>query len=94
MRPEEEIEKRFVKKCKAIGIESKKLNLQGEKGWPDQTVLLPGGQVMFFEFKRPGGGTVSEHQKERIKKLDNLCFDAEVVDSWEYPLQKGTNFRF
>lgn len=88
MRPEEIIEKRFVAECKKMGIKSRKFEIAGEKGAPDQIVLLPGGMVMFFEFKRPNGGTISIHQKKFILELESMNFVVEVVDSWEYPIQK------
>ena len=88
MRPEESIEKKFATKAKALGINCYKFEVHGKKGAPDRMCILPGGAVMFFEFKRPNGGITSHHQKEFIKELDSFGFDAEVVDSWEYPLEK------
>ncbi len=48
------IEDKFVKyaknnKCKAI-----KLILLNKRGFPDRTVLCPGGRIFFIEFKRKG----------------------------------------
>ncbi len=87
MRPEETIEKKFVDECWKIGIKSIKLEVNGEKGWPDQMVLLPSARVMFFEFKRPDGkGEPSLHQVNTLMNLVNLDFIAMIVDSWETPL--------
>ena len=84
MRPEEKIEKEFVKRCKAIGIEAYKFE-KVKKGAPDRVVFLPGGEVIFFEFKVPGGDA-DEHQKDFIRKLTRFGFTALVVDNWQYPL--------
>jgi len=86
MRPEEKVEKRFVKKCEGLGITSKKFEFQSEKGAPDQMVFIPGGRPLFIEFKRPGGGTVSYHQEETMKWMNLLGYDCYVYDNWEEPL--------
>ena len=86
MRPEEKIEKRFVKKCEALGIKSKKFEFQSEKGAPDQMVFIPGGRPIFIEFKRPDGGIVSYHQEEAMKWMLKDGYDCYVYDSWEEAL--------
>lgn len=86
MRPEEKIEKRFVIECKNIGVKSRKLNVSSLKGWPDQTVTILGGQILFVEFKRLGG-TTSPHQDAILEELKELGFATMVADNWEHPLQ-------
>lgn len=39
----------LARKCKPL-----KLVILGKRGFPDRTVLCPGGRVMFIEFKRKG----------------------------------------
>ena len=52
---EKKIEGRFRKWCSLTpNTICVKLNLQGNKGWPDVMVLLPEGKVLFIEFKAPG----------------------------------------
>lgn len=46
----------------------------GWVGVPDRIILLPGGQVMFAELKRPTGGSVSKPQKWWAEKLSRLGF--------------------
>ena len=87
MRPEEKIEKRFVKKVEKLGCRAYKFEVHGKKGAPDRMVLLPIGIIVFIEFKRPGGGEVSFHQEEFIDDLIELQFEARVYDSWEKPLK-------
>lgn len=36
------------------GVQSIKLNLWGNRGWPDVLFLIPGGAPLFIEFKQPG----------------------------------------
>lgn len=92
MRPEETIEKKFVEECSKIGIKSIKLEVEGDKGWPDQMVFLPGARVMFFEFKRPNGGKTSPHQMDKMNNLTNLNFIAMIVDSWEFPFSMVSEY--
>lgn len=91
-RPEETIEKKFVKKAKELGVICYKFEVVGTKGAPDQMCLIPGGGIVFFEFKRPGGGKVSHHQEEFIKSLQKIGQQAFVVDSWEEPLNIIRNY--
>ena len=41
-------------------------------GMPDRIVMLPGGRVAWVETKKPKGGTLSETQKYRHRKLRAL----------------------
>lgn len=70
---ETEEEKKFVKHvhkrlCRAYKLAWTK------KGWPDQTVILPGARVVFFEFKR-GNNQQSPHQDKVKKVLVSYGFD-------------------
>ena len=47
-------EQRFVRLAKALGCKCRKLNGTGNRDWPDQLVLVPGGVKLLFEFKRVG----------------------------------------
>jgi hypothetical protein len=51
---ESSIEKAFVRKAKALGCITRKMNGQGFNAWPDRLVLIPGGATVFIEFKKPG----------------------------------------
>lgn len=46
-----------------------KLNLTGNRGWPDRLCLGPYGLYVFIEFKRPEDGELSAVQEERVKWL-------------------------
>jgi hypothetical protein len=86
-RPEETIEKEFVKQCKRLGVMAHKFEINGTKGAPDRIIFLPAGITLFVEFKRPNGGNLSEHQIEFIDNLRKMQHMVIVADSWEYPLE-------
>lgn len=50
--PEANIEKEFVDYAKANYCLAEKLVLLVGRGWPDRTVLCPGGILFFIEFKK------------------------------------------
>lgn len=85
---EKEIEKYFVQEVKKMGGIALKLIILGLRGFPDRTILLPGGVVKFVELKRPKGGKASPHQIKWKKILTALGFDAQFlknkdeVDDW------------
>lgn len=54
MTTEADIENAFVAYASSRGCEALKLRIDGQNGWPDRTVISPGG-VLFMEFKRPEG---------------------------------------
>jgi hypothetical protein len=74
---ESSIEKAFVRKLKELGVESLKLELQHNAGWPDRLVLIPGGRPIFIELKRPGEN-LRALQVERISFLKSIGYDARV----------------
>ena len=51
-------------------------------GFPDRTVVLPGGHAVFLEIKRQGG-RASKLQKFWIDKLSELGFTAAIVYSFD-----------
>lgn len=77
---EKDLERRFVAAAKGAGYDAEKLVAAGKRGWPDRTVLMPGGKVLFFELKTPKGKT-SKQQDSTHDRLRSLGFDVFVVDS-------------
>lgn len=70
---EVDIENTFVtyasnRNCKAL-----KLVFLVGRGFPDRTILCPGGKVFFIEFKRKGG-KMSPQQEQVRKLLTDLGF--------------------
>lgn len=59
---------------------SVKLAKTSERGYPDRAFLLPGGRVVFIEFKRPGEGP-TERQKLIHERLAYHGFPVHVCSS-------------
>jgi hypothetical protein len=52
---ESRIEALAVHRClNELGVRSLKLNVTGDRGWPDRLFFIPGGVPLFIEFKQPG----------------------------------------
>jgi hypothetical protein len=69
--PEKRIEAAFAKWGRDQGLFVLKLAAQGVTGFPDRTVILPGGRLICIEFKSPTGKT-SKVQDQRIAALRAL----------------------
>lgn len=80
---ENKLEDRSVAKVEAAGGVALKLVILGVRGWPDRTVLLPGGRLFFCEMKRRKVGVVSAQQSKWGRVLRGLGFAVYVVDSDE-----------
>jgi hypothetical protein len=74
---ETEIEQDVVDDAALLGIPSLKLNLRGNRGWPDRIFLIPGGRPLFIEFKR-GDEEPDPLQAHRHDVLRKLGYDIEV----------------
>lgn len=77
---EKELERKLVKAVEDCGAAAWKLSSPGRAGVPDRIVLLPGGQVLFVELKRPGE-TQRPLQVHVAQQLRILGFPVEIVDS-------------
>lgn len=77
---EASIERRFTDWVRKQGSLCVKFSDPANRGAPDRLVLLPGGHVVFFEFKRPVNGKVSVHQKVYHDVLKGLGFSVYVVN--------------
>lgn len=82
---EKTIEQAFVRKAKALGCKCRKLNGLGNRDWPDQLVLIPGGQVLLIEFKRPGE-KLRPSQQFWHDSVRHLGFQPYVFDNWQEPI--------
>lgn len=71
---EKDIENDFVEYALQRGCRAWKLFWLNRKGFPDRTVLMPGGRVIFMEFKRRGNRQ-SPHQDKVQQILEGLGFD-------------------
>ena len=80
---EKEIEKRLKDMVESHGGLCLKWVCPGWSGVPDRMLLLPGGQVVFVETKRPKGSKVSELQKWWQRRLTKLGFYACFVFTYQ-----------
>ena len=62
------VETPVVKWAKKRKIEALKLNVLGQRGFPDRIFFLAGGKPFLIEFKRRNG-KLSKLQERKIKKL-------------------------
>lgn len=79
---EKQIETRFVRLLKSIGLVSKKMNGLGDRSFPDRMILMPDGKPIFIEFKRPGKEPTPK-QWAKIYMLRDLGYVAIWSDSSE-----------
>ena len=76
---EADIENDFCKYAKKKSCFALKLIYLNKKGFPDRTVLCPGGRVFFIEFKRKGKKQ-SQAQKITEDILKSFGFKYYVCD--------------
>jgi hypothetical protein len=69
--PEKRVEAGFAKWCREQGLFCLKLQAHGVVGFPDRSIILPGGTLACIEFKSPTGKT-SKVQDQRIAALRAL----------------------
>ena len=91
---EKEIERKLVDLVKKHGGRCEKLVNAGFSGFPDRSLLFPGGVIIFVETKRPKGGRYSALQDKwrdwlialgfpyhRIKDVEQLrLFELMLLD--------------
>lgn len=83
LRPTENVaEHAVVSWAEKQGIEQTKLNLMGNRGWPDRCFWLSCGRPVVIEFKRLGEEP-RKLQIAKIKTLKRLGYDVHCVDRKE-----------
>ncbi len=79
---ESAIENYLVKRVKNLNGEIRKVSWVGRRGAPDRVVMLPGGTLIWFELKRPGGKPEA-HQEREHARLRAMGQHVVVADSTE-----------
>lgn len=79
---ERNIEKRFCDQAKRQGCLVYKFVSPNQRGVPDRLVVLPGGETVYIEFKRPNG-KLTELQEVQIGRLQEQGARVFVVYSHE-----------
>lgn len=82
-RLERDLEADIVRWAIEQGGEALKLKIEGRRGFPDRTILLPGGIAIFPEVKRDRGSDRRAQQIVWIERLQELGFAADFVTSLE-----------
>ena len=71
-------ENNFKDWCIERGLLALKLQLGTEKGFPDRTIMSPGGRICFIEMKKERGGVLSVHQRRWVNQLTQFGFSVKV----------------
>ena len=80
---ERALEERCVRKIEQAGGLALKLKIDGVRGFPDRTILMPGSRAWCAEFKRMKTGHVSAQQEEWARKLALVNVAVHFVDTDE-----------
>ena len=88
---EVDIEDTFIKYAKNNKCKALKLIFLNKKGFPDRTVLCPGGRIMFIEFKR-AGKKQTPSQKVVQTLLESFGFEYHTCDAIGQAEQHLDNF--
>jgi hypothetical protein len=77
------VETYLIHRAQQRGGLALKLKWMGGIGFPDRTVLLPGGKVAFAETKRPVGGVkgpLQDYWRDLLRKLGFRCEFLRTLD--------------
>ena len=80
---ERQIEKYFCERVAAAGGVAEKVTSLSSRGYFDRVALLPGGRVIFAELKRPRGGTIAAHQRERHDRYRALGAEVVLIKTYD-----------
>ena len=71
---EKDVENEIIAWAEGLGGMAYKLVLRGRRGWPDLSLHLPGGVLIYVEVKRPRGGKIYAQQSACLRELEDLGF--------------------
>ena len=77
---ERDIEGKLCARVKALGGTCEKFTSPGRRSVPDRLVILPGGQVIFVELKRPGQAPTPAQARDHQRRRDLGC-DVRVIST-------------
>ena len=77
-------ENAVVAGAEALGVPSIKLNLKGNRGWPDREFWIPGGRPLLIEFKLPGEepDPLQAHRHDTLLTLPIRSTTTPLTDSY------------
>jgi hypothetical protein len=76
---ESAIEAELIRRVEEIGGIAEKVTVIGRRGFFDRLIVLPGGETLYVEVKRPKGGRISKHQRARHAKYSDLGARVAIV---------------
>lgn len=80
---EKDLQANVVKWVEGRGGESYKLQIVNQRGWTDETIFLPGGEILLPELKLPTRHKKYEQQKKVIARLQELGFPAAFCQTMD-----------
>lgn len=94
---ESSVESYFVARVEALGGAAEKTRAIGSRGYFDRVAVIPSNEqeienglwvdmparVIFAELKRPKGGRLAEHQRQRQERYRAMGAEAVVLKSKE-----------
>lgn len=80
---EKDIENEVEEWAISEGGKALKLVLFSERGWPDRTIFLPGGELLLPELKLPKKNKKYEQQRRTVAWLQSLGFRSDFCQSLE-----------
>lgn len=83
---ETDIEKEACSEICKLGAYAHKLAVNGVRGFPDRTIMLPGARTLYMEFKQPGK-KADPLQRVWREHLEGLGFEWFLVESVEQAVQ-------
>lgn len=80
---ERDLHKKVIQFCKQHAILAVKVDSSSQRGWPDLTLLLPCGQVLFVELKTPTGrlSKLQQYTHDRIKENNGHVYTIRSVEA-------------
>ena len=80
---EKQIEKYFCERVARAGGVAEKVTSLSARGYFDRVAVLPGGRVIFAEIKKPRGGVIAAHQRERHRRYLELNAEVAVIKTYD-----------
>ncbi len=79
---EKDIERKSSDYAESIGYISLKINVVGQRGWPDRLFINPYGNHVWIEFKKLGE-KLSKIQEHRLHQLWDKNTEAHYTDNYK-----------
>ena len=86
---EKTLQKNILKFCKQQSIIAHKTDSSSSRGWPDLTVVMPSGRVIFVELKTPVGrlSKLQEHTHTQLRLNNAEVYVVRSLGEFESLIQ-------